>query len=360
MYKYLPYLFFLILLLKTPVNGCTDFCLKDQKNNIVVGRSLEFAQNLESQIVIYPKNQKLTSIVKVDGKNQKGLSWTSRYNFLAINAFDSDLLIDGFNEKGLSIGTLWFPGAKYPEFKPDKRRYYNAISLIDLGLYLLGSYSSVDEVKRALKRIDIYFPYVKQLGQIPPIHLSIHDKSGASIVVEFIDHKMIIHDNKIGVLTNMPSFDWQVTNLANYINLSDINKKSIKLDGGVLNPTGQGSGLLGIPGDWTPPSRFVRIALIKNFVQKAKNVHENINLGFHLLNMVDIPYGAVRDSQNKGFDYTQWSLVKDLKNGVMYYRTYYDQRVKTIDLNMEAKNLKSTEKKIPMVGVTDSLIIKNN
>jgi len=167
---------------------------------------------------------------------------------------------------------------------------------------------------------------------------------GRSLVVEFIDGEMQISDNPIGVLTNAPKFDWHTTNLRNYINLSSINKGPATLDGTVLDPTGQGSGLLGLPGDWTPPSRFVRMALLKGFVKKPKTASLNVNLALHFLNNVDIPYGAVQENKGQEFDYTQWAIVKDLSNGVLYYRVYKNLNVQSVNF----EEMKGKKHKISM------------
>ena len=138
--------------------------------------------------------------------------------------------------------------------------------------------------------------------------------------------------------------------MSNNIILTAVNKKISHFDGTVIDPTGQGTGLLGIPGDWTPPSRFVKIALLKDFVKKTKTAKENINLAFHLLNSVDIPYGAIRTIDGKDFDYTQWIVVKDLSNKTFSYRTYKNLDILTINLENEIKKLRGKRKKIKMLG----------
>lgn len=325
--------------------ACTDFVLINDNKNVVVARSMEFAQNLESEILVYPKGLKNVSILD---NNQKGFSWTSKYAVIGMTCFGEEKFIsDGMNDQGLSFGLLFFPGAKYPPLRSDNKS--NMINFDDVGCWILGSFVTVEEVKGALQKIQIWFHEIPQLKEIPPLHLSIHDASGKSLVVEFINGKMEISDNPIGVLTNAPKFEWMETNLRNYINLTAVNSKTVQIDGTVLDPTGQGSGLLGIPGDWTPPSRFVRIALFKNSVQKTKTPVENRNLAFHLLNTVDIPYGVIRDSGGKDFDFTQWIVVKDLSDKKFFYRTYKDLSIKSIDFIKVAQNLKQP-KKFPMIG----------
>ncbi|NGX40443.1 MAG: Choloylglycine hydrolase [Candidatus Anoxychlamydiales bacterium] len=346
--KRVSYLVILSLIIALPVRysyACTDFLLVNEKKNVVVGRSMEFGIKLQSELKIFPKNEKNTSYL---ANSKKGLSWVSKYAYIGVTSFGLNLIADGMNEKGLSLGTLWFPGATYPKIPKDKPD--ETIAIEDLGNWILGSFKNLDEVKVGLESIYIWFHEIRALKEVPPIHFALHDSSGKSMVIEFLDGKMYIVDNVVGVLTNTPKFEWQVTNLSNYINLTAVNKKITHFDGTVIDPTGEGSGLLGIPGDWTPPSRFVKIALLKDFVKKTKSIRENINLAFHLLNTVDIPYGAIRSADGNFFDHTQWVVVKDLSNRTLSYRTYKNLNIHTINLEKEIPMLKGKRKKIKMIG----------
>ena len=313
------------------VQGCTDFLLTAEDQNIVVGRSMEWGAPMESKMTHFPKGTK--NVSRLDDQ-QTGMSWTTKYAFIGITVLGIDFVADGMNDQGLSLGILWFPEAIYPTVQSND--FNKTISLNDLSNWILGSFSTVLEVEEALGQVAIKTAKIAKLGGIPTIHLSLHDRTGKSLVVEFIDGKMEISENPIGVLTNAPKFEWHLTNLRNSVNLTEINTGSVSYEGPVIDPTGQGSGLLGIPGDWTPPSRFAKIVVFKQVVQKAKTAEENVNLALHLLNTVDIPYGAIRASKDKDFDYTQWSVVKDLTNGRLYYRTYQDLDVKVV--TFEDKN----------------------
>jgi choloylglycine hydrolase len=339
-------IFPLFLLFSINTYSCTDFLLMNNNKNVVVGRSMEFGMPLSSQIVIFPRNEKWLSKLE---NNEEGLSWTSRYAYISVTSFDLTLVTDGMNEQGLSLGTLWFETASYPDVTNTKKS--QTINMLDFGNWILGSFSNVKEVKQAMNDISIWFHKISQLNNtIPPVHFSIHDTSGKSLVIEFINEKMNVSDNEIGVLTNTPEFSWHKTNLSNYINLTAIDKTQGKLDGTILDATGAGAGLLGIPGDWTPPSRFVKIAIFKNFIKPAKTPKENKNLAFHLLNSVDIPLGAIRNKDKQATDHTQWVVVKDLTNKTFSYRTYKNLNIKTIKLLNEIKKIGSARKKIQMKG----------
>ncbi|MDP8218378.1 MAG: linear amide C-N hydrolase, partial [Candidatus Theseobacter exili] len=204
----------------------------------------------------------------------------------------------------------------------------------DLGLWMLCNFSTVAEVRKALPEIYVYGQFLKMLERIIPVHFAVHDPSGDSIVIEYTKGKLNIFDNKIGIMTNSPTYDWQLTNLSNYANLTNINVKSYDFNGETISPIGQGSGLLGLPGDWTPPSRFVRVAICVKFADPGKDASEAINTALHILNVFDIPKGVIKEVTKEGVgeDITEWIVVKDLTNQVFHFRTFENLSVRAVDL----------------------------
>ncbi|MDB6080802.1 MAG: hypothetical protein JWO53_74 [Chlamydiia bacterium] len=318
------------------MNGCTDFLLKADDGTPIASRSMEFGIPLDSTIAVHPRGEQRSS----DAPNsQKGLQWTSQYGFVAATAFHLDIAVDGMNEKGLSFGFLWLPGSEYESVTPHNSS--QALAVEDLGSWILGNFATVQEVKLALGNVIVWGKSLQQIKMAPPVHVAIHDAQGNSLVVEFIGGVKKLYDNKVGVLTNAPQFEWHVENLRNYLNLKAVSESAIDFNGTVLSPAGQGSGLLGIPGDWMPSSRFVRMTVFKEFTKKPQDAKTGVNVAFHLLNTVDIPFGAngTEEKGNAVFDYTQWAVVKDLKNKRFYWRTYENLNIQSIDLdtqNLEA------------------------
>ena len=174
-----------------------------------------------------------------------------------------------------------------------------------------------------------------------------HGASGKSIVVEYVGGKLNVHDNPLGVITNSPTFDWHMTNLRNYLNFSMTNAPPVQLGSVKLLPTGQGSGMLGLPGDFTPPSRFVRAVAFSQSVFKPKTGDDAILEAFHVLNQFDIPKGAAREHDkdehgNVLADYTIWTSASDLKARRFYFRTYDNSQIRMVDLmkmNLDAKGI---------------------
>lgn len=306
--------------------ACTDFVVKAGDGSLVNGRSLEFAIDLQNSIEFFPKGENRTTY---NPKKGKSFSWVSKYNYLAVTCFGADLVLDGMNEKGLTMGFLWLPGTDYPSVKADEMN--KALDFVDFGAWVLGNFSSVAEAKEALKKTVVWGHPVPPLPGVPPVHIALHDATGAHLAVEFIKGEMKIYDNPNGVLTNAPPLDWHLINISNYLNLQALNANAIHFQNSVLTPPGQGSGLLGIPGDWTPPSRFIRASTFIHFAKQVSNGAQAVNLAEHILNTVDIPLGDVQ-ADDKSEDYTQWVVIKNLTDKTFYFRTYNDLCLKKIDL----------------------------
>ncbi len=335
----------IILFLALAVNSsfaCTDFQIKAKDNTIVIGRSMEFPIDLHSNVIIVPRGEQFTSI---NDKGVKGISWTNKYGFLGIDSFNiKNGYVEGFNEKGLSFDALMFTGAKYQEAVPGK-----FVTIINFGSWLMGNFSTVEEVKAALPKVNVAGISLKEMHGEIYVHVALHDAAGKNLVIEFIDGKVKVYDNPLGVMTNRPEFDWQINNLRNYINLDAHDKKDKVLNGIKIEPTGVGSGMLGLPGDWTPPSRFVRVAYSVDAVLPAKDAAEAVNLAEHLLNIVDIPKGAIKENPALFVTlegYAQWVVIKDLTNLVLYYRTYENTAWKKIDLKKFTLTPGTTKKSI--------------
>jgi choloylglycine hydrolase len=310
---------------------CTDFILKARDGSVINARTNEFAIPANSSIVFVPAGKNFSSTAP-DG--QKGLSWQSRYGFLGLNGMGmNDKFVDGMNEKGLSAGQLLFLESRYESI--DASQAGIALSNIDMCAWILGNFSTVDEVKRALPGIRVWMQNIEQLKSPLPLHVAIHDAKGNSMVLEFINGEKRIYDNPAGVMTNMPELPWHLTNLRTYANLNPYNAPQRTIAGTSVKPIGQGSGWLGLPGDWTPTSRFVRITEMVNSTFPPADAREALSNSIHIINNVDIPFGVIREKMADGStvcELTQWTIFKDLTNKILYFRTYNNSNLRCIDL----------------------------
>jgi|688.fasta_scaffold79236_5 choloylglycine hydrolase len=330
-------------------DACTAFQLRSQDGAWISFRSMEFGFPFKSKVLVVPRGTEMTGSAP-GGK--PGLRWTTKYGVVGCNIdVDETAVADGMNEKGLAIGMLYLPG--YTEYRPaDAAKADRSIGSWEGAICLLSTCASVEEAVDALKTEKVYvaqqeFPPFKI---VLPLHYYIADSTGRVVIAEWIGGKLNLHENPLGVLTNSPPFDWQRINVSNYVNLSSTNVPSITLGDRSIENFGQGTGALGLPGDFTPPSRFVRAALFSHWATPAKTASETVNLGFHVLNGFDIFEGAItsntadQTANTKGFldskgpakivstDTTEWTISHDRTNRRMYVRTYEGLEIEMVDL----------------------------
>lgn len=314
-------------------DACTDFRISAQDRSTIITRSMEFALDLNSNLMSSPRGR---SINNLTNEGKPALSWKSQYGYVFLDGLDSGVAVDGINEQGLSVEALLLPRITQYQ-NPPAGAEDHAIPYLRFGDWILGNFKTVNEVRQALPGIFVFAQKIPQAkDMIFPLHYAIYDASGDGIVVEFTNGKMQVFDNKIGILTNAPTYDWHMTNLQNYLNLSPTNPKPVMAHGLTFVATGQGAGMLGLPGDISPPSRFVKMSVMLKTALGPKNADEAVNLAQHIINNVDIPLGFVREPQNLNQstdELTQWVVFKDLTNKKFYYRTYRDLALHLVDLN---------------------------
>lgn len=324
-----------VLGLSLNLGACTGIFLETENNTYTHARTLEFGRDLQSQILFVPRNYTFHALTPDNQKN--GLRWQSLYATVGINAYNSPNFIDGVNEAGLAGGLFYFPGfAEYQDVQPED--YHQSLPMWQLLTWILTTFSTIEEVKEALPTILVSKAQLPGAGEVTPAHLIVHDILGKSIVVEYIKGNLHVHDNPLGVITNSPNFDWHMTNLRNYINLSPYNAQPQIVNGITLPQLGQGSGMLGLPGDFTPPSRFVRAVAFQQTAPKTRTELEAVYQAFHILHNFDIPQGAARSADGT-FDYTQWTSATDMHNKIFYWRPYANfqlQRIELMKLNLNA------------------------
>lgn len=312
---------------------CTDLRLVKLSDIHVSARTLDFEYDTQARVQVVPRGQQWSATPT--GTAAEPLAWTNDLGFVAMDSFGfADYFSDGLNEAGLSVGTLWLPETELPSEPPQSavRAGAAVIDFLHLAAWLLGTCRTVGDVRAALSGIPVWSPTLRQLlpadaeppaaaaallAQQPTQHLSIHDAVGGDLVVEFLGGAPVFHDNAIGVLTNSPTYDWHVTNLRNYVGLTNVEAQPVNLMGMPVTPTGNGSGLLGMPGDVTPPSRFVRATMLTQVVDRAHDHRDAVNQAFHCLDIVSVPRFVAASG-----DYTQWSVARDHDNRRYYVRSY--------------------------------------
>ena len=327
------------MMIPPSVIACTGIVLRTLDGVTLTGRTLEFGFDIESEVLVVPAGTKFTTLAMNPEKS--GFTFEAKYGFAGANAIGRPIVVDGLNEKGLYFGAFYFLGpAKFSELTATNRP--NAISSEEVGNWLLSQFATVEEVKAALPKKVIVGTYVKEIDGIAPFHYAVTDATGASIVIEYTHSGLTIHDNTVNAVTNNPTYDWQLTNLRKYIGLTAVNREALTVGRQKLEPFGQGTGMFGLPGDFSSPSRFVRATAFANNSLPSKNADEGVFRTFHVMNNFDIPKGAIRESDSKTLvDYTVWTSVSDTKNAIYYYKTFNSQAVECVNIRKALNGLAS-------------------
>lgn len=314
--------------------GCTGISITTKDGKHIQARTIEWGEfPLGSKLIFSPRGQTFQSLTP---KGKNGMSWKAKYGFVGISVASDDFIGEGINEAGLNAGLFYF--AHYGSLAPyNSKDDMISISDMELTKYILSSFSSVEEVKEAFRRIKVIPFMLEKDGKAPPTaHWRVNDANGGRIVIEIMNGKIYIHENTVGVLTNSPDYAWQLTNLNNYVNLHPGSADEFKMQNQAIFPVGSGSGMLGLPGDFTPPSRFVRAAFFLNTAPIANNTYEAITQAFHILNLFDLPIGTEYVDKSKIPQTlpsaTQWTAVSNQNEKEFYYRTMYNSQIRKIDL----------------------------
>jgi choloylglycine hydrolase len=330
--KYFTFLLFTFLFgINYSSFACTGITVSASDLTIVSARTMEFALDLKSNIIVVPKayTYKGTAPGMTAGK-----TWATKYMIIGANALGSDYLSEGMNEKGLSVGAFYHSG--YADYQTvNDKEFPNTIGSWEVVSYVLSNFSAVDEAVKGLREVKVANIMVPEWGNsVPPFHYKLQDAGGNCVVIEYLKGSMVVYENVLGVITNNPTFDWHITNLGNYINLSPVNVPQVELGHLTIQQVGQGTGLLGLPGDFTPPSRFVRAVALTQCAFKTATSNEVVNLAFHILNSFDIIKGVVRNKSSDAnlYEQTQWVTASDLKNLRFFMKTYNNPKIKMVDL----------------------------
>lgn len=315
---------------------CTAISLKCDDGSRFFGRNMDLEYEFGQSVIVIPRNFDL--INRVTNENS-----SNKYAIMGMGTVIENypLLADGCNEHGLACAGLNFPGlASY-----DAEITENKINIApyDMILWILSNFKTVDEVLAVIDDIRlINKPFSTNLP-LPTLHWIIYDKYGRSIVIEKMVEKFSVFENKLGILSNSPSFDWHLTNLNQYAGLSANNPTSTSWNSQEIKPQGQGLGLRGLPGDSYPASRFVRSAFMCTNAKFTQTKESTLATFFHILDNLAFVDGTVTTDEGHT-DITLYSSAIDLEHGIYYYKTYKNSQINAVNMNNE--DLNSTELKV--------------
>ena len=300
---------------------CTAIVYRGKNNYIARNLDLEYRYN--EKIVIIPRNYKFDFKLVPSCNHHYAIIGT------ATIMDNVPLYYDAVNEAGLGIASLNFVGNAFY----DKEKYDGiSIAPYEIIPYILASADSVDSAINILKEISIVDIPINESTPNAQLHWLISDQS-RSIVVESIAEGLRIYNNPFDVLTNNPPFDYHMNNINNYINVTAKQPSHTFAEEVTLNSYSKGMGGIGLPGDYSSASRFVKATFANKNSPWLKSEEEEVNHVFHILKSVEMPIGSV--NINGEYEITQYSSCCNLERGIYYYTTYNNSQISAVSINNE-------------------------
>ncbi len=301
---------------------CTAISLFNE--NHYFGRTLDINCAYNEEVVITPKNfsLKFRCLPKID-KHFAIIGMATVFD-------DNPLYYEGVNEKGLCIAGLNFPGnADYKAILKEKEN----VAPFELIPYLLGICETVKDAKEKLERINIINIKFKDSLPLAPLHWIVSDKT-ESITVECVKEGLKVYENRVGVLTNNPPFPYHLTNLNNYISLSENSPQNNLSENVDFSQISLGMGAWGLPGDFSSISRFIRTVFIKSKAIFDGNEKSKVSTFFRILSSISMIKGAVK-ADDGTFEYTKYMCCVNATKGIYYYSNYENFGFGEVSLNSE-------------------------
>ena len=288
------------------------------------GRNLDLEYSYMETVTVTPRNFGFD--FRKMGKLQRHYAMIG----MAYVAEGYPLYYDATNEKGLSMAGLNFPGnADYKPFCEGK----DNVSPFELIPWILGQCATVAEAEKLLERINLPNENFSPELPLSPLHWIISDRE-RSITLESVAAGLRVYDNPVGVLTNNPTFDYHMYHLSSYMGLTRSDPSNTFAPGLELKPFSRGMGAIGLPGDASSASRFVRAAFVKLNAVSGESEAESVSQFFHILRSVEMQRGCVELDSGK-LELTIYSSCCNTDRGIYYYTTYDSSRICAVDMHRE-------------------------
>ncbi len=295
-----------------------------QTKDFYFGRTLDYDFSYGEEVVITPRHFPLVFRFQDPMESHFAMIGTAHVEE------GCPLYYEAVNEKGLGMAGLNFVGnAVFGKERPDREN----VATFEFIPWILGQCATLREARELLGRLNLTDTAFRE--QLPPaqLHWIIADRSGA-VTVESVQEGLRVYDNPVGVLTNNPPFDRQMFQLNNYMHLSakePENRFSPKLD---LRGYGRGMGALGLPGDLSSQSRFVRASFVKMNSVSGDSEAESVSQFFHIIGSVDQQRGCCEVEEGK-YEITIYTCCCNADRGIYYYTTYDNHQITAVDMNLE-------------------------
>ncbi|MBQ8141278.1 MAG: choloylglycine hydrolase [Clostridia bacterium] len=286
------------------------------------GRTLDLDLSYWESVVITPRNFRLRLLYEKE--------FDKHLSILGVAAIQNDfpLYYDAVNEAGLAMAGLNFP--KNAVYLKQKKSMYNVASF-ELVLWVLGQCKNVREAAELLKNTNITPDSFSDDLVSTPLHWMIADRE-RSIVAEPTSGGITIYENDIGVLTNAPAFSYHITHLSDFMNISSSTPSNNICPSTELDVYSRGMGAIGLPGDFSSASRFVRAVFAKEHTSAALSKREEISRFFHIMDTVSVPCGCIRIDEGKSVR-TLYTSCIDMDTLTYHFTTYGCRRIRAVRLD---------------------------
>ncbi len=296
-----------------------------QTTDFYFGRTLDYPIRYGEEVVVTPRRFPLAF--------RHGETLASHHALIGMAhvADGTPLYYEAVNDRGLGMAGLNFPGnAVYV----DPAEGYDSIASFEFIPWILAQCASVADARALLARIRIVNTPFSPALPTSPLHWLIADKAEA-ITVEATADGLAVYDNPVGVLTNNPPFPHHLTALADYRHLSPRSGATTFAPGVDLATYCGGMGAIGLPGDWSSRSRFIRAAFIKlNAAALDGSEAASVGQFFHILDSVAMPRGCIELEDGQP-DLTLYTACVNATRGIYYYTTYENHQITGVDMHRE-------------------------
>lgn len=298
---------------------CTAMVWRNK--NTYFGRTLDIEKSYGEKLVVTPRHFPL--------QFRNGKIIENHYAFIgmAVMGDHTPLYFDAMNEKGLAMAALNFP--EYACYFPEQKGMQN-IAPFEVMKWVLAQCATCEEAVETMKNMNLTDVPFSALQPLTPLHWMIADKE-KTFVAESVEDGMHIYENKVDVMTNSPPFPYHMMHLCDYMHLSPLPPEN-HFETVPLKPYSRGMGALGLPGDWSSASRFVRAAYVKAWGICGEDESGLVNQFFRMMGAVEHPRGCVRLDDGR-YQITAYTCCMNTSSGVYYYRTYENSCISSVDMH---------------------------
>lgn len=314
--------------------GCSSFSWETKDGLHLLGRTYDqFGDLAANRVISVPQGYPCSPALHGEGAVPSAYGYTG----MAVLGFGEPILVDGVNSAGLMGALLHYPG--YAVYRGGPEEGTRLVHPGRLLAWLLGRCAGVEEAVEELSRLTLVDEPIQ--GKPLPAHYILSDRRGEAVIIEPDEGGLSIHRNTIGVLTNSPDYLWHRTNLRNFVGVTNLPKAPQTIAGHEIREFGERlGGGSGLPGDYSSPSRFVRLAFMKEFAVPGKDELEGVSRMFRVFAPVDIPEGLAKaDPDYDVYEQTLCTSVMCAESGVYYFAPAWNRRISAVRLPAQGNEI---------------------